>query len=114
MSTIVTSSKTGIYNLSPLDSGIYFHNTGATSEVAFFLPSQPYAGLFYAFTVATPQILRVVATGNASITCGQATTAVNGNIATKEFGSSVSMYCKLINTVPFWFVTSLTGMWQIN
>jgi hypothetical protein len=112
MSTnVITSTKTADYQISPGDSGIYFHNGGATQTVHFHLPQSPFSGLIYSFTVVTPELLVIVAHGNAIIVFETSKSAFNGTIASSEFGSSVTMYCKLVNSIPYWFITTFVGTW---
>jgi hypothetical protein len=117
---ITTVTKTGPYTITSADNGTCFDNAGASSIVAFTLPTLG-VGLNFCFTVMTATAgtvgIEVLTPGGsgAKIALAPSVSAANGNIQDTTLYESVSLIAEPAGSPTTWVARSSTGSnWIVN
>lgn len=111
VSRYLVSDKTASpYTVLTTDTNTAFTNSGASGEVNFNLPTAA-AGLNYKFIVMTAQNLRVTATGAATISLNNTTSAANGNVVNNTPFGTIEL---LATSSSKWVVLNNEGTWTVT
>ena len=105
-----TATKTANYTCTQADSGTYFNTLGASGEVDFTLPAvASSAGVWYRFTAAANQVMKVIAPASTLVTYNNAA-ATSVATGTVDIGHGFELVCDgaMWYAIPMMYVTANT------
>jgi hypothetical protein len=110
-------SRTANFNIPASQSGGFFDNSGATSEVDFRLPNCTLNGIHYTFYIDSPYAVEVIAQDGAMIRNAGTLSGVNGRAGGQSTGNSISLQCiglSKADGTPEWVTTAIVGTWTVK